>query len=80
MSNHSYIRIVGRLIRVVSGIIAAISFVTLLVSSVDCSMDLGWGWDCANRWILIVIIFFAIIITFGSLGIQRLLIGDNMKN
>lgn len=51
----SYIRVVGVSVRIVSGLVAVFSIMMIILSGLDCSIDLGWGWDCNSIWLLFLI-------------------------
>jgi len=45
------------------------------LTTVDCTANMGWGWDCGTIGIGLVILMMCAAIYFGSQVIERIIIG-----
>lgn len=72
----TYIRTVGRLIRLLCIIFGIATLTMLGFTTVDCTANMGWGWDCGSSWIGLIILVMCVAIYFGSKVIQRIVGGS----
>ena len=67
----SYVSIITSGMKIVCVVAGAAAIIMLSATALDCFLNLGWQWDCANVWISPIIIAICCIIYFAAWKMQH---------